>query len=95
MSSGSRKFYSHPNSKPVFLVGVGYTCGWVFVTEISVEEKKLLIGYVRTSPLRLVRLKAQAVLLAGKAMSDEDIADVLGRKQRTVTLWRRDWLKNV
>ncbi|CAN5632359.1 hypothetical protein BH23PAT2_BH23PAT2_05350 [soil metagenome] len=60
-------------------------------TKISDDEKKILIAYVKTPPLLLIRLKSQAVLLASKAMTDEDIADVLGRKQRTVTLWRRDW----
>ncbi len=60
-------------------------------TNITNDEKVILKTYAKSSPLVLVRLKAQSVLLASKQMSDEDIADVLDRKTRTVSLWRRSW----
>jgi transposase len=58
---------------------------------LSGLEKQLLKQYVLTSPLTLIRLKSQAVLLATKAMAVADIGDLLDRKERTVRLWLRDW----
>ena len=60
-------------------------------TKITNDEKELLKQYSKTSPLTLVRLKSQTILLASKYMSDEDIADILDRKQRTIAQWRRSW----
>lgn len=62
-------------------------------TKITDEEKKLLKEYAKRTPLILVRLKSEAVLLSSKAMSNEDIADVLDRSVYTVTLWLRAWRK--
>jgi transposase len=62
-------------------------------TNISNDEKLILKAHIKSSPLVLVRLKAQTALLASKRISDEDIADVLDRKPRTITLWRRSWNK--
>jgi len=60
-------------------------------TNISDEEKVLLRDYAKTSPLLLIRHKAQAVLMASKVISAVDIADIVGRKERTVALWLGDW----
>lgn len=60
-------------------------------TNITDEEKVLLRDYAKTSPLLLIRHKAQAVLMASKAMPTADIADIAGRKERTVGRWLRDW----
>lgn len=62
-------------------------------TNITLDEKEILKRYARTSPLVLIRLKSQTVLLASKQMNDEDIADVLDRSERTVAQWRRTWNK--
>lgn len=62
-------------------------------TNITDDEKSILKQYAKTSSLVLVHFKAQAILLSSKRMSDEDIADILDRKERTVILWRRNWNK--
>lgn len=54
-------------------------------------EKELLRSYAKTSPLHLVRFKAQAILMATKGMAPTDIGDILDREERTVVLWIRDW----
>ncbi len=59
--------------------------------EISDEEKDLLKGYVRTTPLVLIRLKAQAVLMRTKGMKQADIADIVSRSEWTVGQWLADW----
>jgi transposase len=58
---------------------------------LSPEEKQVLRDYFKTTPLVLVRLKAQAILLRSKAMKVADIADVLGRTSRTVERWIQDF----
>jgi transposase len=60
-------------------------------TNISDEEKDLLRAYAKTSPLVLLRLKTQAVLMASKGLAAGDIGDIVERSERTVTLWLRDW----
>jgi transposase len=60
-------------------------------TNITDEEKELLRAYVKTSPLVLLRLKAQAVLMASKGLAATDIGDIVERSERTVTVWLRDW----
>ena len=60
-------------------------------TNIADEEKLVLRAYAKTSPLVLVRLKAQAVLMASKGMTPLDIGDIAERSKRTVELWLRDW----
>lgn len=47
--------------------------------------------YLRTSPLILVRSKAQAVLMREKSMTYQDIGDILSRDRRTVSKWLTDW----
>ena len=54
---------------------------------LSEEEKELLREYFKTTPLILIRLKSQAILLRDKSMKIEDIAEVLGRNTRTVARW--------
>jgi transposase len=58
---------------------------------ISSEERVLLKQYLKTSPLLLIRLKAQAILMREKGMTFEDIGDILSRDRRTVSLWLTDW----
>lgn len=59
--------------------------------ELTQEEKSLLRGYNKTTPLELVRLKAQAVLMRNRRMKLADIADVVGRNERSVSAWLHDW----
>lgn len=59
--------------------------------ELTSEEKDLLRGYNRHSPLVLVRLKAQAVLMRSRRMKFTDIAEVVGRSERSVGTWLHDW----
>ena len=60
-------------------------------TNITQDEKQLLQGYGKSSPLVLIRFKAQAVLLASKQVPAAIIGDVLDRSERSVVLWLRDW----
>jgi transposase len=60
---------------------------------ISGLEKELLVGYVKTSPLVLLRFKAESVLLASGGATPELIAMAMDRKPSTVETWLRDWRK--
>lgn len=60
-------------------------------TNITEEEKILLRRYAKESPLLLIRLKAQAVLMWSNRLSNAGVADVVGRSQRRVVLWKRAW----
>jgi transposase len=62
-------------------------------TNSTTEEKEVLRAYAKTSPLVLVRLKAQAVLMASNGLSSDGIGNVLGRSTYTVKAWLRDWQK--
>jgi transposase len=63
----------------------------VIKTNSTDEEKELLRAYAKTSPLVLVRLKAQTVLMASNGLLPAGIGDVLGRSEYTVKVWLRDW----
>lgn len=60
-------------------------------TNITEEEKVLLRQHRKQSGLELVRLKATAVLMWGNGVTDAAVADVVGRSERQVVLWRRAW----
>jgi len=60
-------------------------------TNISDVEKPLLQQYAKTSPLVLIRFKAQAILMASNHVSVIVIGDVLDHSERIVVLWLRDW----
>lgn len=60
---------------------------------ISVVEQELLTGYVKTSPLLLIRFKATAVMLAANGATPELIANAVDRKPRTVAQWLDAWRK--
>lgn len=59
--------------------------------KLAEEEKRLLGEYFKASPLKLVRLKAQAVLMRDKALNHKDIAELLFRNPRTVQRWLKDF----
>lgn len=58
---------------------------------LSEEEKQILKDYFKATPLILIRLKSQAILLRSKQMKVEDIADVLGRSTRSIERWIQDF----
>lgn len=58
---------------------------------LSDEEKHLLRGYFTTSPIALIRLKAQAILMRNKRMKLEDIAELVFRDVRTIERWIKDF----
>ena len=60
-------------------------------TKLTKEEKVLLRQYHKESPVLLVQLKAHAVLMWDNGIADAVVADVVGRSERQVMLWRRAW----
>lgn len=51
----------------------------------------MLREYVQTSPIALIRLKAQTVLMRANGMKLAGIADVVSRGERTIRAWLTDW----
>jgi len=58
---------------------------------LSNAEEVLLRRYFETSPILLIRLKAQAVVMRSQDMKLENIARVLFRNVRTVERWVKDF----
>jgi transposase len=61
------------------------------IVVVSGLEQQLLKDYVRTSPLVLLRFKAQAVLLAANGATSQLISVAVDRKPSTVETWLSDW----
>lgn len=59
--------------------------------QLTEDEKRLLGEYFKTSPLKLVRLKAQAILMRDKEMKLKDMSDLLLKDSRTIQRWIRDF----
>lgn len=59
--------------------------------KLTEEERYLLGEYFKTSPLKLIRLKAQAVLMRDKELNLKDISELLFRDSRTIQRWIRDF----
>ena len=59
--------------------------------KLAEDEKQILRNYFKTTPLILIRLKSQAILLRSKSIKVADIADVLGRSTRTIERWVKDF----
>ncbi len=63
-------------------------------TQITDEEKEHFIEtHAKKSALVLVRHKSHAVLMWSNGVNDMAVADVVGRSERQVSLWRRAWDK--
>ena len=58
---------------------------------ISGLERELLKQYAKTSPLVLVRFKAQAVLAAARGAPLAFITEVVDRKPSTIETWLHNW----
>jgi transposase len=61
--------------------------------ELSEDEKELLKNYCKTSPIELMRAKAQAILMRHKQMQNADIAELVFREERTVERWTQDFVE--
>lgn len=59
--------------------------------DLSTEEKEILQEYFKTSPIGLIRLKAQAILLRDHEMKVEEIAYAVVRDERTIERWIKDF----
>lgn len=55
------------------------------------EEIDLLSQHFKTSPLKLVRLKAQAVLMRNEGLKTETMSRVLLKDSRTIQRWLKDF----
>ena len=62
-------------------------------TKIDSVERALLVTHNNTSPVLLIRLKAQAVMASDQGLSSKSIALNVGKSERTVTRWLLDWAK--
>lgn len=62
-------------------------------TALTEDEKYLLGEYFKTSPLKLIRLKSQAVLMRNKGLNLKDVSELLFRDKRTVQRWIKDFSK--
>jgi transposase len=65
----------------------------VIQIDLSKEEKEVLQQYFKTSPISLIRLKAQAILLRDHEMKVEEIAYAVVRDERTIERWITDFSK--
>lgn len=59
--------------------------------DVSEEERLLLRKYFKTSPIRLIRLKAQAVVMRSEKAPIRDISRFLFVSYRTVERWVKDF----
>lgn len=55
------------------------------------DEKELLGKHLKTSPLVLVRLKSQAIVMRNKGLKQQDIADLIFKDKRTVQRWIKEF----
>lgn len=60
---------------------------------VSSQERSILQRYFETSPLKLIRLKSQAVVMRSGGMKLVDIALALFRDVRTIERWLSDFAK--
>jgi transposase len=58
---------------------------------LTTDEKLLLKAYFQTSPVALLRLKAQAILMLSQNLRLDDIATLLFRGVRTIKRWLNDF----
>jgi transposase len=63
----------------------------VIQIDLSTEEREILQQYFKTSPISLIRLKAQAILLRDHEMKVEEIAYAVVRDGRTIERWIKDF----
>lgn len=62
-------------------------------TNITDEERQLLVSFNRDSPVLLIRLKAQAVMSSDQGLTSKSIALNVGKGVRAIERWLGDWNK--
>lgn len=60
----------------------------IYLTDI---EKGLLQNYFKSSPIGLIRYKAQAILMRDNGLSIQDIGQSVIKSERTITRWIKDY----
>jgi len=63
----------------------------VIKTKITAEEKTLLKGYLKQTPLISIRSRCYALLMRDKSVPVEDIADILSKNEKTISRWLKEW----
>lgn len=58
---------------------------------LSQDETSLLSNYFKTSPIQLIRLKSQVMVMRSKEMTIKEISSLVFKKERTVSRWIRDF----
>jgi transposase len=66
----------------------------VYLIILSVLEKEILQGYVKTCPIPTVRLRAHAILMRDRRVKVADIAELTFRSERAVTRWLKEFTKS-
>jgi transposase len=65
----------------------------VHTVQLTEDEKLVLKGYFKSSPLVVIRLKSQALLMRDRGIKLADIEAVLFRDIRTIGRWVQDFSK--
>ena len=63
------------------------------ITVLTNDERELLRGHFSKSPISLVRLKAQAILMRNEGLKQSLVAKFVVRSERTIQRWVRDFSK--
>lgn len=58
---------------------------------LTIEEKDLLKRYFKTSPIGLIRHKAQAIQMRDNGLEIKDIGNALFKSERSIQRWIRDF----
>lgn len=58
---------------------------------LTEDEKELLQRHFQQSPIKLIRIKAQAILMVDKGLRQELIAELLGRSTRSLQRYVKDF----
>lgn len=59
--------------------------------EVSNEEEVILKNYFKTSPIALIRNKAQAIVMRLKGLSSKEISNFIFCSNRTISRWLKDF----
>lgn len=60
-------------------------------TNLSSDEEKLLKDYFKTSPLKLIRYKAQAISMRAQGLQISQISNGLFKNERTIRRWIKEF----
>lgn len=62
-------------------------------TALTETEKELLRNYLKSSPIALIRFKAQAIMMLDGGLKQEEVSQYVLKKERTIQKWLQDWKK--